>query len=126
MKEDIKTNIGSNAGVVAIVSDRFYPIHLPQEPVLPAVVYSMLPGEEEVSHSGRVGWTTRIVQFDCYSSNPLSLESLTDALADALFNWTNVNSNYEAFPGTPQDLSELELDRYRATLDAIVQSRNGG
>lgn len=118
--EDIKTYVGGYIPLIGEVGDRFYPVVLPQEPVLPAVVYTVMPGIRDVSHKGDAGWIEFRLQFDCYALTPLVAATIADVLKDALYNWTG-SAGYVAFPNTPEDVSDLELGRFRVMMDCMVQ-----
>ena len=42
---DLYTRLSSHAGLSALVGDRIYPLRLPQNPTLPAVVYQRISGQ---------------------------------------------------------------------------------
>lgn len=74
---DIKVYVGSYAGVTTLISDRLYPIMLPQEPTLPAATYLIVDDPQTYSHSG-TSWRQARVQFDCYASTYLTAHAVAD------------------------------------------------
>lgn len=121
LRGDIKSGVGGYAPLVAKIGLRFYPIRLPQEPTLPSVMFTVLPGMDEVTHQGRAGWFSHRVQFDSFATTPLEAEEVIDLVRDALYEWHQVDPQYTAFPDTPEDMSEPELERFRMTLDVVIQ-----
>lgn len=71
--------------LVEKIVDRLYPEVLPQDPVLPAVTYSVISELEFESHDvGTSNFTGRLVQFACWSRTALEAEEVRQALKDRL------------------------------------------
>jgi hypothetical protein len=72
------------------VGERVYPMALPQDVTLPALVYRVVSDVPELSHSTAqdhpthtgVRYSTTRVQFDCYGSTYDEAEALCDELLD--------------------------------------------
>lgn len=117
---DLKTYIGSYAGLTALISNRLYPMMLPQEPTLPAATYLIADDPQNYSHSG-ASWRQARVQFDCFASTYLAAHGVADQVEAAVNAWHQINSSYTSFQLTCRDMEESpELSRYRVMVEVSV------
>jgi len=123
VKSDIKLHVGDWPGLVAKISNRLYPLTLPQEPTLPAVTYFILAGTRDFAHDGDLGFSQFRIQFDSYGSTPEEVEQVINEVISALAAWHSTDPKYTVFPNTPQDFPEPELSRFRMTMDAMVSHK---
>lgn len=73
----------THSGTAALISTRCYPLHLPQNPTLPAVVY------QRVSSDSRHGTTTRReprYQMSCWAATYAGAKALAAQVRDAIEN----------------------------------------
>jgi hypothetical protein len=74
----------SDAGVAALAADRVYTEVLPQGPVVPAVVFTEVAGDEDVALDGPTGARSRRVQIDAWAKTRAEATSLGLAAKAAL------------------------------------------
>ncbi len=74
----------SDAGVAAIAADRVYTEVLPQAPVLPAVVFTVGAGGDDVALDGPTGASSRRVQIDTWAATRAEATALALAVKAAL------------------------------------------
>ena len=116
---------------VLSVGDRVYPRRLPQDAVLPAVTYQIIPAVgplkvQDDAHGGSTVATYMRVrmQFDCWAATYDDMEDLAQEL----------RQNLHAFSGTwgtlpiasvhtdlDFDSYDEEVDNYRRIIDCMVQ-----
>lgn len=104
----------ADASVAAVVSTRVYPLELPQDATLPAIVYSDLGGPRAHSLAGDSGIGRARVQVDMYAA------TLDAANALAVLVRTCINAAFGVECPEPQRIRETELDRYRLTVDYVL------
>lgn len=74
----------ADTAVKAIVVARVYPDRLPQSPTLPACVYHVVSGTDEVHLGGLVGVAHARLQVDCYATTRAAANALATAVRNAL------------------------------------------
>ena len=115
---------GTSAAVAAIIGDRCYPDHLPQDVTLPAVRYQGIDRPEFLANP-RVT-TLRLVQkriqIDAFAASYSAVKTLEAALIPALYAFNHaVDSSIVGTQVVDQrDLSDAEQGVYRSSIDIIV------
>jgi hypothetical protein len=87
LDEGIFAYLKATAGITALVSSRIYPLVLPQEPTLPALVVTRISTPRIVSHdtSGATGdLISPRYQFDAWGTSQAATKAIADALRAAL------------------------------------------
>ena len=79
-----RTKLIGTVAVAAIVGTRIYPDHLPQGATLPAAVYHVVSGTDEVDLAGMSGVAHARVQIDSYATTRAAANALSTAIRDAL------------------------------------------
>ena len=85
-----RTKLIGTAAVAAILGTRIYPDHLPQGATLPAAVYHVVSGTDEVDLAGMSGVAHARIQIDAYAKTAGSVDgrtaanALSTAIRDAL------------------------------------------
>jgi hypothetical protein len=74
----------ADAGVAALAADRVYTEVLPQSPVVPAVVFTEVSGDEDVALDGPTGTRARRLQVDSWAKTRAEATSLALAVRGAL------------------------------------------
>ncbi len=117
---DLKAYAGSYTGLTALISDRLYPMMLPQEPTLPAATYLIVDDPQTYSHSG-ISWRQARVQFDCYAATYLAAHNIADQVEAAINAWGTGNPAYSGFQLSRRDMEESpELNRYRVMVEVSI------
>lgn len=118
VQTDVKAYFGT--ALQDTIGDRLYPMSLPQDATLPAVMYLLLPGRRIMAHDGDIGLAHFRIQFNCLALTPDDAEVLANSVVDVANTWFQSDRNYAAFPGTPQGLPEPELSRFRMIVDVEI------
>ena len=123
----IKTRLSGFAGLSALVSDRIYPVTLPQNVEMPAVSYRRVSAERVSAMGVDTGLVRARFQFDCWSGEHKNGDSGTfdeaRAVAKqvrlALQRWRNTSGTVvqDTFMVGDQDLHESDTETYHAALD---------
>jgi len=77
------------AGLTALISTRFYYQQLPQNPTLPAVVYSRISAERPSCMGADAGLVRARFQLDVYAADPKSARLVMEQLRQCFQRWTN-------------------------------------
>lgn len=76
--------VTQNAGVIAVISTRFYPIALPQTVTLPAATYQLISGVPIGKHDSKTVLPKSIVQITCWGTTFAEIVSVDKAIKDAI------------------------------------------
>jgi len=96
-----------------------YPLVLPTEPCLPAIVYSFIGATSNPTFDTS-GFTRYRVQVDCFATTYLQAITLRAAVVDALNGYSDGNMSIEKLH--PIDFYDHELKQYRALIEFYVSS----
>lgn len=122
-KEDLTAFLKNNAGVNALVSGRIYPQTLPQNVVLPAIVYSQISSVRGSSHSGTSGFASCRFQVDIWATTYYQASTVANAVRTALDNYKGVmgSSNVgSAFLENELDGFDPETQSQRVIQDYMI------
>lgn len=81
---DIRAMILSESSVSTVISDRLYPLRLPQDPILPSVTFQKISNVEDTNLDGPMVFGMHRIQFDCYALTYLGVELLSKAIKRTL------------------------------------------
>lgn len=104
LEQDLVTYLSANGELTGMISDRLYPLVLPQSPTLPAVVYQEIDYAPVVSQSGSSAIEDVRFQFKCWSTTLLEARQVRDILQRAL-------SGYRGYIGSKEITSFVENGR---------------
>jgi hypothetical protein len=76
--------------VAAVVGSRIYPDKLPQNPVLPAVVYQRVGGIRQTLYCGTDGLVDGNYQLDIYGKTRATTKDASDAVFNALIDYSGM------------------------------------
>lgn len=82
----------SASSVTGIVSNRIYPVLIPQGATLPAITYQRVSGWHEHTLQGYTGMENPQIQVDCWSNSYSTAKGLGLAVRDAVFASTRFSS----------------------------------
>jgi|LakMenEpi03Aug12_release.lakeMendotaPanAssembly.Ray.scaffolds.fasta_scaffold669702_2 hypothetical protein len=103
----------------ALVSNRCYPLQMPENPTYPAIVYSRIAGTPFNVLDTSASIDQVRMQVDCYALTYDGAKTLSDSVRGAM--------ESAAFKGTLQfdtDLYESEVKVYRVVMDFYVWQKN--
>ncbi len=119
---DSRTFLLANTALAALIGTRIYPLQLPQNAVLPAVVQQTVSDVHELHQSGPAGYPTARVQYDCWGASYLSARAVAAALrmaVDGTYGAMGTMNVWAARVGNMIDLLDAETKRYRVLVDVL-------
>ena len=124
IEKDIHYILKNNANVTALVIARIYPMKLPQNWTLPAIVYQRISGARWANYSGASGRARPRFQIDCYASDYDGAKDLSDKVRKCLDGFKgdiNTESNVGGIHlEGDRDIWEEATGVYRVTMDFII------
>ena len=130
--------LSSDPAIAARVSDRIYPVVLPQGMTLDSVVYNRIVENESYHYTGSSGLVTARMQIDAWSKTPDGANELGDLIKERLSGFSgqvsySVNSPAEyvriqgvfLLSGDEDYDSESALYRRRRDYSFVYADRNG-
>jgi len=111
-----------DAGVSETVADRIYPVRLPDEVILPAMVYAKASCIRYASHGGPSKLASSRFQLDCYSADYLEAKRLALAAVAALHGKKGGDIQ-AAFNDNETDGFSADDEIFRVTADVLIWHR---
>jgi hypothetical protein len=108
------------AGIAAIISDRLYPVKLPQEATLPALTYQRVGGGVDITHDQDYAHSPSI-QFTCWAETYKAAEQLAEQVTLAAAAWHDSMGN-AAFPDEPIVIAGGESELWQIAVDVQFQA----
>lgn len=112
--------LSTHPDLAAIVGNRIYPGRLPDNPVLPAIVYARVATSRGVAHDGPLETADARFQFDAWGSSYSSVKAAADRLRRALLGFVGTMGPIRAAiprQETETDLFEPDTGLYRVSVD---------
>lgn len=126
----IRTALTDAAAVAALVSNRVYPVVLPEAPIYPAITYTIVTGSSEYAMQGASKLASPRIQLDLYAATHFGVLQLKGAVMATLSGFSGTVGSppvkiYGAFRSMELDAYEQQLERsgptvWRKTLDFTV------
>lgn len=118
--ELLRKELLKNTEVTALIGTRMYPLALPQEPTLPAVVYTIISSVPANSYTNTVDSTAEEarVQVDVYGETYKSVHEVAAVIDAAVLGLTG--PDISAIRESTQDLYEDDTRFFRVMSDYIV------
>ena len=111
--------LSATVGISSLVGNRIYPLRLPDEVAMPAMVYSKVDCTRAVAHSGSAKLAEARFQLDCYSDDYLQAKRLARAVSDNLHGHKDLNIQ-AAFADNENDGFESAGSIFRVRVDIIL------
>lgn len=112
-----------STSVTSICGTRIYPIHLPQEPKLPAVTYEVISAVRESGSGIDTGTVHARVQTTSWGSTPTQAANLKEGVRDATQRWSGTSTGvvvHTIFLENEFVFFDDETGHYAHTLDLMV------
>jgi hypothetical protein len=109
--------------LTVLIGDRVYPLILPQEPTLPAIVYQRIGGVPEYSQSGFSNLTPVRMQITCWGTTLMSAKNVAIQVKLALGGYRGpMGSSTVGAIFIEDELDDLdeETGLYRVILDVLL------
>lgn len=119
IQAQIFTALDESADVIAIAGHRIYPVRLPREAVLPAVVYQIPSIEPVSSMSGDSGIDNNVVQIVSWAKDYSKAHELAFAVRKSL-----VESGLRIITESQNDDEDLETHSYSVILNFRIWSES--
>lgn len=126
--EAVYDHLKADAGISAITTS-IYPLFLPQEVEVPAIVYQFISEEIDSHLDGQAGnYRKAIVQIDCYATTYEQALDLAHAVESALVDYRgtmgttspSIDVDHVRLEIRGQDLYEDDTSRFRVTQDFLI------
>jgi len=119
VEETLFGYLSAAPAVAALVEDRIYPVKLPDEVILPALVYSKASCLRYASHGGASGLASSRFQLDCYSADYLEAKRVALAAVKALHGKKSGDIQ-AAFNDNETDAFSPDTGVCRVTADVLI------
>jgi hypothetical protein len=126
LEEGISLRLQTFNETQAIVGDRVFPLVLPSEEDLPALVFQGISVSPVLGVSGQNALTKRRLQVDCYGKQYADVKTLERAVNHALVNFQGALADGDVtyvdsiYLNNAVDLFESDANQYRVMLDFDV------
>jgi hypothetical protein len=119
--EAIRTAVGADASLTALVGDRVWPLILPEHPTLPAITYALVSQPTEVTQEGvqyrSPKWRLRLWSLDYDDLIPMALR-LAAIFGDQAR--TPFPSSRIEYPASAAEEHEPDTHFYTRAVDVVV------
>ena len=102
-----------------LVSDRVYPLQMPQLPTLPAIVYTRIANTPQNVIYGRPTLDQVRIQIDAYATTYKGAKDLAQSIRDAM----ETSATFSATLQTDDDFFQTDTDLYRVSSDYYIWER---
>ena len=122
--------LSNDAGVSGVVSNRIYPVKLPQDPTYPAVTYFRVSALRHSAMGKDTGLVEKRIQISSWAKLYSEVNDLADRVRDAMQRTRGVFSGVEILDifmdGDGPEIWEDEVNVYQAITDCnvIYRERN--
>lgn len=87
IETDLVTALNSDATVAALISDRVFPLVVPQDVTRPAIAYLVVSQPREYSHSGAADFAFTRIQLTCEGTTYANAKALIAAVKAVVHAW---------------------------------------
>lgn len=119
VETELRTVLANNATVAGLVGTRIYPVVLPQDPTLPAIVYQELQGDSRVMASGDTLEREGRFQWSYWAGSYAETKTGRAALIGALNGYKGGKIELVEIDGMRDDY-DPEVKWYRQLVEARV------
>jgi hypothetical protein len=86
--------LSAQVPVTTLVSTRIYPLHLPQDPVIPAIVVTQVAEESDHHLTGKAGHSRATLKFACLSQDMQEAFDIAEALRGVMQGYRGTMGSY--------------------------------
>lgn len=123
VEADLYTRLTSSTDVTSQVSDRVYPLPLPQEATIPALTWQKISGPREHAMGQDPGEAHSRFQLDCWGESLNDTLAIRDGLLSGLSRWSSSTGSvtvYDVFLINEQQSYEDDARLHRVRLDFMI------
>jgi len=120
IQADVYKTLSENSNITDIVSSRIYPVNLPKDAAVPAIVYTMDEISPIKSLNGESGIDNGTIEISCWAKDYTTAHLLAAAVRDA-FSAAGIG----VMTGSMQDEQDEETHNYAVVMimDIISSSK---
>lgn len=119
LETKLYTALSQAATILAVSSNRIYPLVLPQEPTYPAIVYTRVSGGQVNDLQGYAGLHNAHISIDIFAETFAAAKSLSTAVHATL----NTTTTIRCLLTDDADNYEPELLAYRVSMDFSIWNK---
>lgn len=120
----IRDRLIGNGGIAALVSNRVYPSHLPEQTSQAAISFSLVSRiGRDIYHGGSVPYVSSRFQFSCWAPDPLFSKRISGAVKSALIGYSGTYDGTQISYVRHEDEIEFfeeEVGSYMTALDLVI------
>ena len=123
IEEALVSKVTNDAGVSALIANRFYPVKLPQKVTLPAMTCRRISGSRVHSLNGSSGLASPRFQFSAWAKKYTEAKDIAEKLRLAIqgFRGTVLGVRIDAILfESDQDFYEDDLEIHQVASDYII------
>lgn len=124
IEADMKTYILTLTSITDIIGARIYYQKLPEDPILPAIVYNRISSTRSRTHDGDSDLSKPRIQYSIWGSTPINVMALADAFEDEFksFSGTAGSSTvYATIVENRLSMIDPESKFYHIPIDLMIQ-----
>lgn len=114
VESDLYTLLKDDAAVAALVSNRIFPLLMPQNPAFPAITYHRVSGPRVHSHGGPSGLASPRFQVSCWAKSYAAVRDLAEKVRLAL------DGRMGALLQNELHTYEPDTETFHAPLDFVI------
>ena len=128
IEADLYTHLRDHTGLSALISGRVYPLTMPQDVTLPAVVYQRVTGPREYSFTGSSGLAHPRFQVSVWAETYASAKDVAEQIKVALGGYNGGMGSggtlvYGSFIENELDFYEPDTRLYHVPVDFTMWHR---
>jgi len=124
IEESIHYELRHDADITALVSNRIYPLLLPQEVTYPAISFQLISSQRIHDIGGPTGRAHPRIQIDCWAETYSGVKDLSNEVRLCLDGFKGtINAETDIggiYLDGERDIYEVSIDIYRVTMDFFV------
>jgi len=122
IETELRTRLLADGTISGLIGTRLYPVVLPQDPTMPALVSSRVSGQRLHNLSGVAGRGMPRITIDCWASTYAGSKTLAAAVRSSLDGLNGLLTTINASIKIDNEIDDYEDDTglYRVIQDYII------
>jgi hypothetical protein len=122
IEEELVRILRMAPGVAELVGNRIYNLIIPQDSLMPAIVYQAIAGNRLRSHSGSSGFAKTVFQVSCFSDDGTEAKALAEEVRKALECYHG-GDVFVIFVEGPQSIYDPQTQLFYEILTVRISAR---
>ena len=114
IEERLRDHLAADSGLSGTIGTRIFPLLMPQEPTLPALVYTRISGPRDNTHDGPSGLVSTRIQISCWATSYKTAKQTADLVRLALADFEKSTLDNEL------DFYEPDTKLFSVPLDFMI------